>query len=248
MPRRRSSAHRSGSIPVSARTSVDLPWSTCPAVAMTCTVSRRRVDAAATAGWPARRRVAARRDAAQVDEAAAPLDAGDDAGLAAPQTLGVGLGERDGPAGRGSPALPRRRPAPRRGRPRRATRAASALGARARSRSRSAWRQSVTGGDRPAQGRLERGEGELVDAQRTGQGVAAQPLDRGGRRRGRSPAWGPPSSLSPLAVTTVAPSASAVAASGSSGSSGSGAQQPAADVDDERARPASRAPGRTRRS
>ena len=36
MPRRRSSAHRSGSIPVSARTSVDLPWSTWPAVATTC--------------------------------------------------------------------------------------------------------------------------------------------------------------------------------------------------------------------
>ena len=35
MPRRRSSAHRSGSIPVSARTRVDLPWSTCPAVATT---------------------------------------------------------------------------------------------------------------------------------------------------------------------------------------------------------------------
>ena len=37
-PRRRSSAHRSGSIPVSARTRVDLPWSTCPAVAITCMV------------------------------------------------------------------------------------------------------------------------------------------------------------------------------------------------------------------
>jgi len=36
-PRRRSSAHRSGSIPVSARTSADFPWSTCPAVAITCT-------------------------------------------------------------------------------------------------------------------------------------------------------------------------------------------------------------------
>ena len=35
-PRRRSSAQRSGSIPVSARTRVDFPWLTCPAVAMTC--------------------------------------------------------------------------------------------------------------------------------------------------------------------------------------------------------------------
>ena len=36
MPRRFSSAHRSGSIPVRARSRVDLPWSTWPAVAMTC--------------------------------------------------------------------------------------------------------------------------------------------------------------------------------------------------------------------
>src|SRR5664279_2550581 len=35
-PRRCSSASRSGSVPVSARTRVDLPWSTWPAVAITC--------------------------------------------------------------------------------------------------------------------------------------------------------------------------------------------------------------------
>ena len=35
MPRAFSSAHRSGSVPVRARTSVDLPWSTWPAVAIT---------------------------------------------------------------------------------------------------------------------------------------------------------------------------------------------------------------------
>jgi hypothetical protein len=34
-PRRRSSASRSVSVPVSARTSADFPWSTCPAVATT---------------------------------------------------------------------------------------------------------------------------------------------------------------------------------------------------------------------
>src|SRR4051812_44855479 len=34
-PLRRSSSKRSGSIPVSARTRADLPWSTCPAVART---------------------------------------------------------------------------------------------------------------------------------------------------------------------------------------------------------------------
>ena len=39
MPRRCSSAKRSGSVPVSIRTSDDLPWSTCPAVA-TSNISR----------------------------------------------------------------------------------------------------------------------------------------------------------------------------------------------------------------
>jgi hypothetical protein len=44
-PRRFSSAKRSGSIPVSRLTSVDLPWSTCPAVPMTCiTGTIRRGD------------------------------------------------------------------------------------------------------------------------------------------------------------------------------------------------------------
>lgn len=41
MPRRRSSAQRSGSIPVSSRTRVDLPWSTWPMVATTCTSAPR---------------------------------------------------------------------------------------------------------------------------------------------------------------------------------------------------------------
>ena len=49
MPRRRSSAHRSGSMPVSARTSVDLPWSTWPAVATTCISRRPRRRASRTA-------------------------------------------------------------------------------------------------------------------------------------------------------------------------------------------------------
>ena len=41
-PRAFSSANRSGSVPVSARTSDDLPWSTWPAVATTLTSSARR--------------------------------------------------------------------------------------------------------------------------------------------------------------------------------------------------------------
>ena len=48
-PRRRSSASRSGSWPVSARTRVDLPWSTWPAVARTCTGQASRGDPEAAA-------------------------------------------------------------------------------------------------------------------------------------------------------------------------------------------------------
>ena len=48
------------------------------------------------------------------------------------------------------------------------------------------------------------------------------------------PACGPPSNLSPLAVTTFAPARSAPAMSGSSGRSRSGRQQPRADVDHQR--------------
>ena len=58
---------------------------------------------------------------------------------------------------------------------------------------------------------FERGEAELVDAQRAVQRMAAQPLDRGRRGRRRSPACGPPSSLSPLKQTRSAPAASASA-------------------------------------
>ena len=50
-PRRFSSANRSGSMFVSARTSVDLPWSTWPAVATTCIRPTQRVRRR-----PARRR------------------------------------------------------------------------------------------------------------------------------------------------------------------------------------------------
>ena len=55
MPRRRSSAHRSGSIPVSARTSVDLPWSTCPAVATTCMSSTAAASVSSASAGSARR-------------------------------------------------------------------------------------------------------------------------------------------------------------------------------------------------
>jgi hypothetical protein len=77
----------------------------------------------------------------------------------------------------------------------------------------------------PAQGRLQRRQDQLVDAQRPRQRVAPQALDDVGPAE-QQPACGPPSSLSPLAVTTDAPARSAVAASGSSGSSGCGASRP----------------------
>ena len=67
-------------------------------------------------------------------------------------------------------------------------------------------------------------------------GMPAQPLDQRRPRRASRPACGPPSSLSPLAVTRAAPARSAVATSGSSGSSGCGASSPRADVDDDAAR------------
>ena len=50
------------------------------------------------------------------------------------------------------------------------------------------------------------------------------------------PACGPPSSLSPEAVTSAAPARRVVAASGSTGSRGCGGEQPGADVDDDRDR------------
>ena len=132
--------------------------------------------------------------------------------------------------------------------------AASRRGQRAAARARSAGgvgverRRGRRG--RPAQGGLQRGEGQLVDPQRAGQRVPAQRA-RPARaaRRAAGPACGPPSSLSPLAVTRVgAVGAARVVASGSSGSSGCGAQQAGADVGDDRhaPRPASSRPRRPR--
>src|SRR3712207_6434179 len=63
-PRRRSSSHRSGSMPVSARTSVDLPWSTWPAVAMTSIPDGPGAVTSTGGPPPARRRPASRRPTA----------------------------------------------------------------------------------------------------------------------------------------------------------------------------------------
>ena len=128
------------------------------------------------------------RDAAQVEQAAAVLD------------------PADAPAGRRCAAAPRSR-AGRAERPRRQldvrarrrrprpTPRVTHLGVDARQRRRERVRPRPqlgrvgvagacrTGGRRPAQRGLQRGQGELVDPQRAGQRVPAQPLDHARRRR-----------------------------------------------------------------
>src|ERR1700684_4432162 len=95
MPRRRSSAHRSGSIPVSARTSDDFPWSTCPAVATTY------IGGIPVCGPPSSRPrrgedgrdhgvVVGRVDQAEIEQQTAPLKAADDGRDLAPADGGPG--------------------------------------------------------------------------------------------------------------------------------------------------------------
>ena len=70
------------------------------------------------------------------------------------------------------------------------------------------------------QRRFERRVGQLVDAQRPHQRVAAQRSDQSARPA-MMPACGPPSSLSPLKHTRSAPAASVAGPTGSSASAGS---------------------------
>ena len=180
MPRRRSSAQRSGSIPVSARTSVDLPWSTWPAVAMTCmrlpcTASTAAASASSASGG------SARRSSRQRPRSRRPSTAGSPARSAAGERLGQGdggAGQRD--AGRAAAADGRPRvdglgastPAARAAGPPAAPPGHAARTARRRGRRRRRGR--------PAQGGLHRGEGQLVHAQRAGQRVPAQARDQVG--------------------------------------------------------------------
>ena len=204
MPRRRSSAHRSGSIPVSARTSVDLPWSTWPAVATTCI--ERRLHATAVA------EVAVGRQRAQVEQAAARSSRPSTGGTAGAQRAGERLGQGDGGAGQRDAG--RRRPptvavrgdrlgvdpaaAQPVGQPGRA-RACSAAGSASRRR-----RVGVPGPRRVASNaarvslstRIARASG----CRRSRANSSAAP-----GAPSSSPACGPPSSLSPDAVTSVAP-------------------------------------------
>ena len=216
-PRRCSSASRSGHMPVSRCTSVDLPWSTWPAVATTIHRLHR----------PRRTRlVVLGRDRAQVEQAAAVLQAADDRGRAGAQRRSVGLGQADRGAGQFDAGRPAAADAPR------CSRTACAPGSRVGEPLGPA-RSSVDAGverlrdrrRRADQRRLQRGERELVDAQRPGRGWRRSRSTSSASPNSR-PACGPPSSLSPLAVTRSAPSRSTVVASGSSGSSGCGASSP----------------------
>src|SRR5690625_27873 len=104
-PRWRSCTHRSGSMPVKARTSVDLPWSTCPAVATTAIspspprgrIGARRGTVSRCGGADVRRLllegllhrmenglILRLRDAAQVQQTCPVVDAGEHRGGAGP--------------------------------------------------------------------------------------------------------------------------------------------------------------------
>ncbi len=166
--------------------------------------------------------------AAQVDQRPAALDPADDHRSPSRSAAASASGRATAQPGRVSPGAPPPPTAPSLGRPPRPARPrrgdgrGTPYGGAAPRRPRAAQR----GWGWPApQGRLHRGEGELVDAQGAGERVAAQPLDHLGGAE-EQPACGPPRSLSPLPVTTEAPASSALVASGSSGSSGSACSSP----------------------
>ena len=173
-------------------------------------------------------------------------------GLAEPQRRGELGRQRHGRALEGDTRARRhRRPRPTDGTPRHVGEPTSAASRSARAqqlRRVAGERARQRACRRPGQGRLEGGEGQLVDAQRAGERVPAQPVRRAPASPSSSPHCGPPSSLSPEAVTSVAPARSVVGASGSSGSLRVGREQAGADVGDDgdrRAAPA-RPPAPTR--
>ena len=149
-------------------------------------------------------------------------------GCARAQRRGVGLGQAHRGAGQldaGRAASADGRDAVHRLRPSRQLRRRAVRPARASS--------VDVGVERPGhrrrrsdQRRLQRGERELVDAQRPAPRDAVAAARSARPSPNSRPACGPPSSLSPLAVTRSAPSRSTVVASGSSGSSGCGVSRP----------------------
>ena len=256
-PRRRSSAQRSGSMPVSARTRVDLPWSTCPAVATTCCISRSglRARCRGRAPLPARpsptsssrcggthRRSSSSRPCSTRPTTGRPAGA---------QRRGERRRARRRPSrAAGRRALRRRRP-PRRPR---TTSAATPASCRRRGEraARRARRSSRVGVQRVA-GRRVGADAASPPGRRAS---ACRPAAHGpaGWRRSRStrsaapssrPACGPPSSLSPLAVTRSAPSAQRGRRVGLVRQRRVRREQAGADVDDEGHRRGR--PGRARR-
>ena len=178
MPRRRSSAHRSGSIPVSARTSVDLPWSTCPAVAITCMPRTAAASASSASGGSARRSSRQRPRSRRPSTAGSPARsaAAKDSGSATAALGSVTPGAPPPPtvasASTASAGMPRRR----RDSASRVARACSADGRGVEA--------LPDGRGRAAQGGLHRGEGQLVHAQRAGERVPAQARDQLGAGTG----------------------------------------------------------------
>ena len=225
-PRRRSSAHRSGSIPVSARTRVDLPWSTCPAVAITCMVpGPSRPAPRRPAGRPGRAAPPAGRAAAARPRSGRPRPGtGRCAPAGRPATRAASpAGRLTAALGSGTPGAP---PPPttavlvagRASSPAVASRLASCRARRASDGSSAASAvASGTGG--PVSVASSAAAVVLSTRSARASGCLASWRTRAAWPKIR-PACGPPSSLSPLAVTSAAPACSQDPASGSSGSSG----------------------------
>ena len=191
-PRAFSSGNRSGSVPVSARTSDDLPWSTCPAVATTLTHSpdcwsraqrpadaRAREVVASSAGSTVRR---SQTTASSTTRATTPAVA--ETGERAVRIAGPRPRRR--PTGSSAPAATRRRRPPRCRRPSRSATAAAIVSARARSSSTGVVAMRHNGIDVASPERyverdlLQRGERHLVGAHRARERMAR---DRRRRRR-----------------------------------------------------------------
>src|SRR5690606_17487680 len=175
-PRRRSSAHRSGCMPVSAWISVDLPWSTWPAVATTYT-SRLR---GGNDGGPYRV-VVLGRHAPQVEDELITLDPAHDRRVPGAQRRRQRGVEAQAPRGQLHPG--RAAAAPPAGRPhdlgRYAVRSKRLRhGLDPRSHGGGIAPQRLPGRWlRAAQRRLERGQGELVHPHGAGERMTAQPVD-----------------------------------------------------------------------
>ena len=221
-PRRFSSSNRSGSVPVSARTSDDLPWSTWPAVATT--VMRRPAVARAAATM----RVSSDRvDRAEIEEGATVPGAGDHRDRCGAERDRRGRRRRrapyDGIVTPGADPAPGQRVAWRRSGRRRHRR-------RTRRRPRRSLRPRLVELRRPARSTIR--QNAMSVAARLSRYVSAvscerprgpahragarAPADDAVQRSTRSarpammPACGPPSSLSPQNVMMSAPSAIAL--------------------------------------